>query len=150
LGTPTPGADWRGNHRQSLAAGAAYIIAFSTTADAPLWKKQVKCYPLETGNRRKHVRHPSSGILVVAHSGLSGPGVVERATHDRFVSIDITVPDLQVEAAIGIGTNPGLKLDRCPLAAEIRKRHQVSRIAFLTFREIDLFHGVLLPTKNIE
>jgi hypothetical protein len=81
---------------------------------------------------------------------LTGPGVVERAAHDRFVSIDIAVPDFQVETAIGIGANPGFILDRCPLAAEIRKRHQVSRIAFLTFGEIDLFHGVLLPTKNIE
>jgi hypothetical protein len=45
---------------------------------------------------------------------------MERAGHDRFVSIDIPVADLQIEAAIGIGANPGFILDRRPLAAEIR------------------------------
>jgi hypothetical protein len=45
---------------------------------------------------------------------------MECAAHDRFVSVDITVPDFQVEAAIRIGAHPGFILDRCPLAAEIR------------------------------
>jgi hypothetical protein len=45
---------------------------------------------------------------------------MERAAHDRFVSIDVTVADFKVEAAIGIGADPGFILDRCPLAAEIR------------------------------
>jgi hypothetical protein len=73
---------------------------------------------------------------------------VERAAHNGFVPIDVTVPDFEIETAIGIGANPGFILDRCPLATEIGQRHQVSRIAFLTLGECNLFHGVLLPTKN--
>jgi hypothetical protein len=45
---------------------------------------------------------------------------MERAAHDGFVPVDVAVPDFEVKAAIGIGANPGFKLDRCPLAAEIR------------------------------
>jgi hypothetical protein len=36
---------------------------------------------------------------------------MERAAHDRFVSIDITVADFQIEAAIRIGADPGFVLD---------------------------------------
>ena len=69
------------------------------------------------------------------------------ATHDRFVEIDITIPDFQVKAAIRIGANPGLIFDRCPLTAKIRQGHQVSRFTLLAFGEINLFHGVHLPAK---
>jgi hypothetical protein len=72
---------------------------------------------------------------------------MERAAHDRFVPIDVTITDFQIKAAIRISAYPGLVLDRCPLAAEIRQRHQVSRIALFTFGETSLFHGVLLPTE---
>jgi hypothetical protein len=44
---------------------------------------------------------------------------VECAAHDRLVDIDVTIPDFQVIAAIGIGANPGFIFDRCPLTAEI-------------------------------
>jgi hypothetical protein len=75
---------------------------------------------------------------------------VHRAAHDGLVDIDVTVPDFKVEAAIRIGANPGLIFDGCPLTAKIGKGHQVSSIALLTFGEIKLFHGVLLPTENIK
>jgi hypothetical protein len=81
---------------------------------------------------------------------LSWPGVVHRAAHDRLVPIDITVPDFQIETAIGIGANPGFKLYGRSLTTEIGQRHEVSGIAFLTLGEIELFHGVLLPTDNKE
>ena len=73
---------------------------------------------------------------------------MECAAHDRFVSIDVTIPDFQVEAAIRIGANPGLELNRCPLAAEIGQRDQVSGIAFLTFGETNLFHGGPPPNRK--
>jgi hypothetical protein len=72
---------------------------------------------------------------------------VERSTDNRFVNIDITVPDFQVEPAIRVGAYPGLVVNGCALTAEIRQGHQVSGITLLTFREIGLFHGVLLPTE---
>jgi hypothetical protein len=75
---------------------------------------------------------------------------VHRAAHDRLVSIDITVPDFKVEAAIGIGANPRFELNGSTLTSEIGQRHEVSGIAFLTLGEIELFHGVLLPTSNKE
>jgi hypothetical protein len=71
---------------------------------------------------------------------------MERAAHDRLIDIYIAVPDLQVEAAIRIGADPCFITDRCPLAAKIGQRHEVSRVAFLTFGETDWFHGILLPT----
>jgi hypothetical protein len=73
---------------------------------------------------------------------------MKRAAHDGLIPIDVTVADFKIETAIGIGANPGFILDRCPLTTEIGQRHQVSRIAFLTLGESNLFHGVLLPTKN--
>jgi hypothetical protein len=75
---------------------------------------------------------------------------VHRATHDRLVSIDITVPDFQVKAAIRIGANPRLELNRSSLTAEVGQRYEVSGIAFLALGEIELFHGVLLPTVSKE
>jgi hypothetical protein len=75
---------------------------------------------------------------------------MQRAAHDRFVNIDVTIPDFKVKAAIRIGADPGFVLDRCPLTAKIRQRHQISRMALLTLGEISLFfHGVLLPTEKI-
>jgi hypothetical protein len=75
---------------------------------------------------------------------------MHRAAHDRFVPIDITVPDFKVKAAIRIGANPRFELYGRSLTAEIGQRYKVSGIAFLTLGEIELFHGVLLPTENKE
>jgi hypothetical protein len=72
---------------------------------------------------------------------------VESPADDWFVNVNITIPDFQVEPAIRVGANPGFVVNGCPLAAKIRQGHQVSRITLLTFREIGLFHEVLLPTK---
>jgi hypothetical protein len=71
---------------------------------------------------------------------------VQCSTHNRFIKIDITIPDFEVEATIRVGANPGFVMNGCPLTAEIRQGHQVSRLAFLTLGEIELFHEVLLPS----
>jgi hypothetical protein len=65
---------------------------------------------------------------------------VERPAHDRFINIDITIPDFQVESAIRIGANPGFVVNSCPLATKIRQGHQVSSLALLALGEIELFH----------
>jgi hypothetical protein len=102
-----------------LPAGVANIITFPATADAPWREKEIKCYPLESGYWRKHICHPQLFISTVTHSGLSRPGVMHRAAHDRLIPIDITVPDFKIETAIRIGANPGFKLYGRSLTAEI-------------------------------
>ena len=73
---------------------------------------------------------------------------MECPAHNGFIYIDITIPDFQVVAAIRIGANPCFVVDGCPLVAEIRQGHQVTRLALLTFRETKLFHEVLPPNSN--
>jgi hypothetical protein len=64
-----------------------------------------------------------------------------------FVDVHIAVPDFQVETAIRIGANPSLVMNRRPLTAKVRQRHQVSRIALQTLRKI--FQEGHLPTEII-
>jgi hypothetical protein len=52
------------------------------------------------------------------------------AAEDRLVQIDIAVPDFQVEPAFRICANPGFIMYRCPLAAEIGQRNQITYFAF--------------------
>jgi len=77
---------------------------------------------------------------------LSDAGVVQCTTHNGLVKVNITIPDLQVEATFRVGANPGFIVNRSPLTAEIGKGHQVTGLTFLTFGEIELFHEVLLPS----
>ena len=74
---------------------------------------------------------------------------MQRAAHDGLISINITVPDFQVETAIRVGANPGFELYRGTLATEIGQRHEVTCITFLTFGEIELFHGGPPPNQYI-
>jgi hypothetical protein len=80
---------------------------------------------------------------------LALPGTTAHTVHDRFIDIDITVPDFQVKAAVRVGTYPCLIENRCALASEIRKRNQISAGAFLAFRKINLFHEVHLPAEIV-
>ena len=79
---------------------------------------------------------------------LTATGVMKCAVHYRFVNVNITVPDLEVIAAIRISANPRLIVNRRPLAAKIGQGYQFSRVAFLTFRETELFHEGHLPNQN--
>jgi hypothetical protein len=66
---------------------------------------------------------------------------------DWLVNVNITVADFQIEAAIRISAYPGFILNRGTLAAEIRKRNQVTSFAFLAFGEIvGCFQRSHLPT----
>jgi hypothetical protein len=53
-----------------------------------------------------------------------------RAAEDRLVQVDVAVPDFQVETAFRICANPGFIMYRCPLAAEIGQRNQITYFAF--------------------
>ncbi|MCX5993869.1 MAG: hypothetical protein NT177_06595, partial [Chloroflexi bacterium] len=55
---------------------------------------------------------------------------VACAAEDRLVQIDVAVPDFQVEPAFRICANPGFIMYRCPLAAEIGQRNQITYFAF--------------------
>jgi hypothetical protein len=45
---------------------------------------------------------------------------MQHSAHNGFIKIDITIPDFKVETAIRVGADPGLVVNSCPLAAEIR------------------------------
>jgi hypothetical protein len=45
---------------------------------------------------------------------------VKSAVADGFLDIKVAVSNLDVETAGGVGARPGLKVDGCSLAAEIR------------------------------
>jgi hypothetical protein len=72
---------------------------------------------------------------------LTGSAVMQGATHYGFVDIDITVPDLQIVAAIRVGTNPCFVVNIRPLAAEIGQGYQISGLTSLTLWKVSLFHG---------
>jgi hypothetical protein len=45
------------------------------------------------------------------------------AAEDRFIQVDVSIPDFQVEPAFRICANPGFIMYRRPLAAEIGQRN---------------------------
>jgi hypothetical protein len=63
---------------------------------------------------------------------------VQGAVVYGLVDENVPVADLNVEATSGISANPGLKVNGCALAPEIRKWYQVSDLAALAFRQSDV------------
>lgn len=57
---------------------------------------------------------------------------MDCAIRNRLIHVKVTVADLEVEATLGVRTNPGLVMDRGTLAAEIGQRDQVAGLAPLT------------------
>ena len=49
-----------------------------------------------------------------------GARTVQITAHDGLVNIDITIPDLEIEPAIGIGADPGFIVNVGSLATKIR------------------------------
>jgi hypothetical protein len=68
----------------------------------------------------------------------------------RLVDVHVTVTDFQIKSTVRVSANPGLILNCGSLAAEIRKRHQIPGLTFLTFGEIIIrFQRVHLPSSLI-
>ena len=67
------------------------------------------------------------------------------ATHDGFININVTIPDLEVETTLWIGAYPCLVADGRPLRTKIRERHKVTGLALLALGETELFQRVHLP-----
>jgi hypothetical protein len=65
---------------------------------------------------------------------------VDGAGGDGLIHVEVAVSDLEVEAAVRIGADPGLEVNGGTLAPEVRKWYQVSGLALLTFREIAEIH----------
>ena len=57
---------------------------------------------------------------------------MERPVANGFVNDDISVTDFDVVQTRGIGADPGLVLYGSSLAAEIRKRYQITFTTFAT------------------
>ncbi len=70
---------------------------------------------------------------------------MHSATHDGFININVTIPYLEVVAALWIGAHPRLVADGCSLGTEIGEGHKVTGLALLTLGEIELFQRVHLP-----
>ncbi len=50
---------------------------------------------------------------------LADAGTMGHTTHDRFVNIDVAIPDFQIKATVRVSTNPGFVVNSCPLTAKI-------------------------------
>ena len=60
---------------------------------------------------------------------------MERPIADGFINENVAVTDFDVVKARRVGANPGLILDGSSLAAEIRKRNQITFTTLATPRK---------------
>ena len=72
-----------------------------------------------TAGTRRPARFEGSLLRRTQAVRLANARCVESAVADGLLDIQVAVSDLDVETAGGVGTCPGLKVDGCPLAAEI-------------------------------
>ena len=79
---------------------------------------------------------------------LARPGGVHASRGDGLVEIDVAVADLYVEPTGGVDADPGLIMDRRPLAAIVRERDEPPNLTTHTFGHSRVFHEVLLPTRR--
>jgi hypothetical protein len=56
------------------------------------------------------------------------------STKNGLIEVYFTVPDFYIVTAIRMGAHPGLVLNRRPLTAKVRQRHQIPFFAFLALR----------------
>jgi hypothetical protein len=82
-------------------------------------------------------------------SYLTISGSVNGSARNRLVDVEVAVADLEVEAAVGIGTHPGFVVDGRALATEIRQRHEVPGLAFLALGKAGKIHDFDHPWGTI-
>lgn len=70
------------------------------------------------------------------------------SAENGFIYVYLAIPDLDIVAAVRIGTYPSLVMNRCSLATEVRKRHQISRTALLAFGKTKILQGSHLPDRK--
>ena len=74
---------------------------------------------------------------------------MEGSAHDWFIDIDITIPDLKVEATVRIRADPSLVVNGGALIAEVGQGHQVSGIALLALGKTEVFHYSSSQQKSL-
>jgi len=73
---------------------------------------------------------------------------MKGSDENGFIYVYLTIPDFDVVAAIGIGTYPSFVMNWCSLTTEVRKRHQISRTALLTFDKTEVLQRFHLPDQE--
>ena len=73
---------------------------------------------------------------------------MDGPAHNGLVNVDVSIADLDIEPAVWVGAYPGLIMDRCPLAAEVRKGHQVSCLALYAPGEYKVIHKTTSHPKS--
>jgi hypothetical protein len=107
-------------------------LASATNASG--WEKQIDEIALDLV--QSGYEHASS----IDQDRLAHPGVMHRAADNRLVNVDVTVPYLEVEAAIGVSADPCFIVNWRALTAKVRQRHQIACIALLALGQTELLH----------
>ena len=81
------------------------------------------------------------GALIYALPDARG---VHGSTGDGLVEVDVSVPYLDIEATVGVGANPSLVVDGCPLAPEVRQWNKGAAGTFMTGGKRSELHRNLL------
>lgn len=72
---------------------------------------------------------------LVANRLACAPVRVHGSITHRFIDDDVAIADLDIVETVRVGADPRLELDRGPLAAKIRQRHQITRAALAASRK---------------
>jgi hypothetical protein len=115
-------------------AGSTDKSTLCSTTNTSGWEKKIDDFALDLV--QSGCEHASS----IDQDSLAYPGIMHRATDDRLVDVDVTVPYLEVKATIRVGAYPCLIVDWRALTAEVGQRHQFACIALLTLGQTVLLH----------
>ena len=133
---------------QASQAGRAEEGSLLAAANTPARKEEVQDPSAGLGPKQRQAHGPKGWPFSV--KGLSGAGSVDGPAHNGLVYVDVPIADFDIEPAIGVGAYPGLIVDGCPLATEVRKGHQVSRLALYAPGKYILFHKTTSQPKSAE
>jgi hypothetical protein len=83
---------------------------------------------------------PQPGIEIEGMPDLAGPRGIHTAWSNRLIEVDVTVADLDVEAALRIYTDPSFIMNRRSLSAIIGKGNKLPFLALKALRQTMFFH----------
>jgi hypothetical protein len=123
-----------GQPGQSTLTRRANKSTLASATNASGWEQQIDEIALDLV--QSGYEHASS----IDQDRLAHPGVMHRAADNRLVYVDVTIPYLEVEAAIGVSADPCFIVNWRALTAKVRKRHQIASIALLALGHTELLH----------
>jgi hypothetical protein len=105
-----------------LAATGTQEVAYLSTTDTTSRKEKISYFLLELPrHKRQSAYTKSTGKLWDYLNELhTGARIRTCPTENRLIQIYIAIPDFNIVTAIRIGTYPGLVMNWCALATEIR------------------------------